>query len=164
MSTLSELSRALIEADEIMNPDEFDPALLVGELKGKVDSVKWKIDQWEAEAKTLEENWIAPLVARQKALKTKAEKLREYCAFVLKRDDLEILPGNAFALKLRKSESVEVDVEPTAQDALKYDFVRTKISYAWDKKALAAKLKAKEELPFCRIKTNFSAQFQVKKD
>lgn len=164
MSTLSELSRALIEADEIMNPDEFDPALLVGELKDKVDSVKWKIDQWEAEAKALQENWIEPLVARQKALKTKADKLREYCAFVLKRDELEILPGNAFALKLRKSESVEVDLEPTAQDALRYDFVRTKIKYEWDKKALAAKLKAKEELPFCRLKTSFSAQFQVKKD
>lgn len=164
MSTLSELSRALIEADEIMNPDEFDPALLVGELKDKVDSVKWKIDQWEAEAKALQENWIEPLVARQKALKTKADKLREYCAFVLKRDELEMLPGNAFALKLRKSESVEVDLEPTAQDALRYDFVRTKIKYEWDKKALAAKLKAKEELPFCRLKTSFSAQFQVKKD
>jgi hypothetical protein len=164
MSTLSELSRALIEADEVMDPDEFDPALLVGELKDKVDSVKWKIDQWEAEAKALQENWIEPLLARQKALKTKADKLREYCAFVLKRDELEVLPGNAFALKLRKSESVEVDLEPTAQDALRYDFVRTKITYAWDKKALAAKLKAKEELPFCRLRTNFSAQFQVKKD
>lgn len=164
-STLSELSNALIALDEEMDPDQFDPAQLIGDLKDKVDSIKFKIDEWEAQAKNLRENWIEPLMSRQNALQRKADKLREYCAYVLKRDELEVLPGKAFALKLRKSQAVEVDQNPGPHEALEFvDLVNTKITYAWNKKALAEKLKSNQDLSFARLVTNYSAQFVVKKE
>lgn len=163
--TLSELSSALIALDEEMDPEAFDPAALVGELKDKVDGIKFKIDEWEAQAKNLKENWLEPLTARHNALLKKADKLREYCAYVLKRDELEMLPGKAFALRLRKSQAVEVDANPSPTEALQYgELVNTKITYAWNKKALADKLKANEDLKFARLVTNYSAQFVVKKE
>lgn len=163
--TLSELSTALIALDEEMDAEAFDPAALVGELKDKVDSIKFKIDEWEAQAKNLKENWLEPLTARHNMLLKKADKLREYCAYVLKRDELEMLPGKAFALKLRKSQAVEVDTNPGPMEALEYmDFVNTKIAYTWNKKALAERLKSNQTLSFARLVTNYSAQFVVKKE
>lgn len=163
--TLSELSSALIALDEEMDPEAFDPAVLVGELKDKIDGIKFKIDQWESQAKNLKENWLEPLTSRHNSLLKKADKLREYCAYVLKRDEVEMLPGKAFSLKLRKSQAVEVDANPNFQDACKYaDLVNTKITYAWNKKALAEKLKTDQDLKFARLITNYSAQFVVKKE
>ena len=163
--TLSELSSALIALDEEMDPEAFDPAALVGELKDKVDGIKFKIDEWEAQAKNLKENWLQPLTARHNALLKKADKLREYCAYILKRDELEMLPGKAFSLKLRKSQAVEVDANPGPTDAFQYvDLVNTKITYAWNKKAIADKLKANEDVKFARLVTNYSAQFVVRKE
>ena len=163
--TLSELSSALIALDEEMDPEAFDPAALVGELRDKVDGIKFKIDEWEAQAKNLKENWLEPLTSRHNALLKKADKLREYCAYVMKRDELEMLPGKAFALKLRKSQAVEVDANPSPTEALQYgELVNTKITYAWDKKKLAEKLKANEDVQFARLVTTYSAQFVVKKE
>lgn len=164
MSTLSELSSALIALDEEMDAEAFDPATLVGDLKDKVDSIKFKIDEWEAQAKNLEENWIKPLAQKKKMLEKKAEKLREYCVFVLKRDDLEMLPGNAFSLKIRKSEAVEVDRDPNVLEAFEFvDLVNTNVTYSWKKKALAEKLKKEGPLEWCRIKNNYFAQFVIRK-
>lgn len=165
MSTLSQLSSALVALDEEMDAESFDPAQLVGDLKDKVDSIKFKIDEWESQAKNLDENWIKPLTQKKKMLEKKADKLREYCAFVLRRDQIEMLPGNAFSLKLRKSEAVEVDREPNPIEAVNFiDLVNTTITYAWKKKALADKIKAEGPLEWARIKNNFSAQFVVRKD
>lgn len=165
MKTLSELSSALVALDEEMDAEAFDPAQLVGDLKDKVDGIKFKIDAWEYEAKNLKDNWIDPLKSRHDTLLKKADKLREYCAYVMKRDELEMLPGKAFALKLRKSQAVEVDANPSPTQALQYgELVNTKITYAWDKKKLAEKLKANEDVKFARLVTNYSAQFVVKKE
>lgn len=165
MKTLSELSAALVALDEEMDAEAFDPAQIVGDIKDKVDGIKWKIDQWKAQVNAIQENWIDPLTNRKKTLQKKIDKLEEYCAFVLRRDQIEMLPGNAFSLKLRQSDSVEVDVDPTPVQALELnDLVRTKISYAWDKKKLAEKLKANEQLNFCRLVKNYSVNFVVRKD
>jgi len=150
--------------DDDLAPEDFDPAEAVGELKDKIDSIKWRLDSWEAHAQALDENWLKPLAARRKSILGKAEKLREYVAFVMKRDNLQTLPGHAFRVDLRAYESIEALSAPTANEALAYrPYVKTTISYAWDKKALKPALKSGEMAEFAKIQTSYSPKFEVKK-
>jgi len=150
--------------DDDLAPEDFDPAEAVGELKDKIDAIKWRLDSWEAHAQALDENWLKPLAARRKSILGKAEKLREYVAFVMKRDNLETLPGHAFRIDLRAYESVEVLSAPTASEALLYKpWVKTTINYVWDKKELKTKLKQGLMTEYATIKTSYSPKFEVKK-
>lgn len=164
MSSLSTLSGSLSMLDDDLAPEDFDPEAIVGELKDKIDSIKWRLDSWEAHAQALDENWLKPLAARRKSILGKAEKLREYVAFVMKRDNLETLPGHAFRVDLRAYESIEVLAAPTASEALKHkQWVKTTITYAWDKKELKPALKEGLMADYAIIRTTFAPKFEVKK-
>jgi len=82
----------------------------------------------------------------------------------MQRDNVETLPGHAFRVDLRAYESIEVLAAPTATESLAYrPFVKTTISYAWDKKALKPALKSGEMAEFAKIQTSYSPKFEVKK-
>ena len=164
MSSLSALSGALAMLDDDLAPEDFDPSEAVGELRDKIDAIKWRLDSWEAHAQAIEENWLKPLAARRKSLLSKAEKLREYTAFIMQRDNIKTLPGNAFRVDLRAYESIDVLAAPTASEALQYKpLVKTTITYAWDKKELKPALKEGLMADYAKIKTTYAPKFEVKK-
>lgn len=162
--TLSELTSVLQAIDDDLLPAEFEVEALVGDIRDKVDAIKWRIDSWLAHAEAIERDWLEPLTARKKALEGKAAKLKEYCAHVMSRDNCEKLPGSAFALSLRQSTSVEVTEAPTPTAAMERpDICQTKISYQWDKKAIAELLKGGNELPFAKLKSSTYVTFTTNK-
>jgi len=162
--TLGELTNVLQMIDDDLLPSDFEVEELVGDIRDKVDAIKWRIDSWVAHAEAIERDWLEPLTARKKALLGKAEKLKEYCAFIMQRDQCEKLPGSAFALSLRKSTSVECEASPTPEDAIERPiYCKTRVAYQWDKTAIAAALKAGKELPFAKLKSSTYVTFTTNK-
>lgn len=162
--TLSELTSVLQMIDDDLLPADFEVEALVGDIRDKVDGIKWRIDSWLAHAEAIERDWITPLTARKKALEGKAQKLKDYCAHVMARDNCDKLPGSAFALSLRQSTSVEVTEAPTPTAAMERpDICQTKISYQWDKKAIGELLKSGNELPFAKLKSSSYVTFTTNK-
>ena len=104
MTSLSDLSNLLTLIDDDLAPEDFDPEAVVGEIRDKIDSIKWKLDEWQAHADTIQSEWIYPLTKRKKALEGKIERLKDYCTHVMTRDKVTSFPGNAFRIDLdRKS-------------------------------------------------------------
>lgn len=162
--SLGDLTTILQMIDDDMLPEDFEVESLVGDISQKVDGIKWRIDSWLAHAEAIERDWITPLTARKKALEGKAQKLKDYCAYVMARDNCEKLPGGAFALSLRKSTSVETLESPTPNDAIERPaYCKTSVAYKWDKSAIADALKAGKELPFAKLKSSTYVTFTTNK-
>lgn len=164
MKTLSELTNLLALVDDDLAPEDLELESLVGEVADKVDSIKWRIDSWLAHAEAIEKEWLEPLTRRKKALEGKAQRLKDYCAFVMARDNAEKLPGSAFTLSLRKREAVECELPATALAALEMpQFCETKMQYQWKKTAIAEALKNGVEVPGAKLRTSTYVQFTASK-
>jgi len=50
--------------DDDLAPEEFEVEEIVGEIRDKVDAIKWRIDSWLAHADAIQKEWIDPLTAR----------------------------------------------------------------------------------------------------
>jgi hypothetical protein len=159
--SLKDLLDKLSHLDDDDLPDEFDAALLVGDIKDKVDSIKWKIDAWEAEAENIEKNWIAELKRRSDSLKKKAECLYNYMKKEMIAHENYKLPGNLFRAQIQKTKaSVVIDVEAGPEHFLAYpELVVQKINYAWSKDAIKDKIDNGTELPFARLKEGHCVRF-----
>jgi hypothetical protein len=117
--------------DPDLPPDQFDPEKLVGEIKGKVDAIKWRRDSWKAEAE-LVQLWIKKLQARKASLLGKRDRLSAYVKAKMMFDKFTKLPGDLCRVQLVKKSRVKFTTEPTAQIYLDYpDLVQQKVHYAW---------------------------------
>lgn len=164
MATLNELITQLQTLDDDLHPNEFDPEELIGDIKDKVDAIKWQIDEWLAKAESIQLKWIDPLNDRRRALEGKAQRLKDYVAYCMARDGFEKLPGNAFGASLRKATSVETETAPGPDEAMTMPaFCKTKVTYAWDKTAIAEALKSGRELPFAKLKSSSFVVFTAAK-
>lgn len=164
MTSLSDLSNLLNMIDDDLAPEDFEPEAVVGEIRDKIDSIKWKLDEWQAHADTIQSQWIDPLTKRKKAIEGKIERLKDYCTHVMTRDKVTSFPGNAFRIDLRHRQSVEVKVFPGSHEALTHpDYVKTKITYDWDKLKLLEKLRQGDSLDFASLKTKNYVTFPVSK-
>ena len=155
--------------DDIAEED-FNPAILVGDLKDKVDAIKWRIDKWESEADTLQTEWIDPILAKKKAILKKVESIKEYCRFYMKQHEFDKLPGNAFEMRMQKiAPKVAVTVEADANLSLTYPaLVKRCTTYAWDKAALRDHLKEAENgegerFIYASLQENTCLRFYTKK-
>jgi hypothetical protein len=164
VTSLSDLSNLLNLIDDDLAPEEFEPEAIVGEIRDKIDAIKWKLDAWQAHADSIQTDWIDPLTKRKKALEGKIERLKDYCTHVMTRDKVTSFPGNAFRIDLRHRQSVECKVAAGSTDALTYpEYVKTKITYDWDKIKLLEKLRQGESLDFASLKTKNYVTFPVAK-
>jgi len=152
--------------DDELPPEDFDPAALIGDIKDKVDAIKWKIDDWEYKAKMLEEAWIKPLQQKIRSLKGKADGLKDYMKAQMIEHSFEKLPGQAFRAQLQNSKaSVVVDKEPLFQDFQAYPaYVRQDVSYTWNKVAIKDDLDLGKEINFARLKPNKTLRFYSQGD
>lgn len=159
--SLKDLLDKLSHIDDDLPPEEFDPALLVGDVKDKVDAIKWKIDAWEAEAENIQKNWIAELKRRSDLLKKKAERLSDYMKSQMMEHNYEKLPGNMFRAQIQKAKAtVLVDMEPGPEHFIAYpELVVQKINYAWSKDAIKDKIDNGTELAFARLKESKCLRF-----
>lgn len=153
-NTLRELLSKLDHLDDENLPADFDAASLVGDVKDKVDAIKWRIDSWLNEAKQIETQWIAELSRRKEALEKKALRLKEYLHSQMNEHGYDKLPGKMFRVALQKAApSVEVFEDPTAQHMLTYpDYVVQSVNYRWNKDAIRERLQNGSDLSFAKLR------------
>jgi hypothetical protein len=164
-NTLATILDKLKLIDDDLSPEDFDPAV-VGDLKDKVDAIKWRLDAWNAEAAALDD-WVDMLTHRRNSMLRKAEKLKEYVAHEMIQHGFETLPGEMVRVDLRVAQpSLKIELAADATAYLKYpNFVVQKTIYNWDKKALkeAMAMDGARDLPTCSLETTKFIKFEVRK-
>lgn len=162
--SLRELLENLAQVDDDLPPEEFDPAAVVGDLKEKVDAIKWRLDEWEAKAK-IADAWAQTFKARADSLRRKAEKLEDYVVTQMEINGYETLPGNLMRVDLHTTKSVECLTKATPELYLQFNcFMRQETSYNWDKKAIKEALEKGEKLEFATLKQGKHPRFFLKKE
>ena len=164
--SLRQILNKLSMMDEDMTPEDFNPQEIVGDLKDKVDSVKWRIDTWRAQAQMIEDEWIAQLTAKRKALLAKAKKLSDYVKEQMILHKFESLPGSLVRIDLKASPvAVKYQKEAGPEDFIKFgdDLVKQKIDYDWNTSNIRDLLKAGAKLPFAELTQDTHIRFHLKK-
>jgi len=167
---LKEMLAKFADIDRLMDENEdFDAAELIGDLRDKVDAIKYRIDTWESEIEALQTAWIDPLTVKKKALQSKIDRLKEYCRFYMKQNQFTKIPGNAFELR----EQILAPLVKTAPAGPKMalDFptlCKAKPNvYAWDKNKLREILKDPEQAEiyksYATLQPNSCFRFYTKK-
>lgn len=163
--SLRDILENLKAIDDDLSPEDFDPAAVVGDLKDKVDAIKWRIDSWNSQAKQIQECWIDQLAKKKISLERKAEKLESYVLEQMLLNGFEKLPGHMMEVTVRKNNpAVEISLDAGPETYLQYDnLVIQKTIYQWDKKKVKELLESGTELNFARITRGNRVAFTPKK-
>lgn len=158
---LRELLGRLQDIDDDLLPEEFDPAQIVGDIKDKVDAIKWRLDEWAAQAKMIEEEYLKPLAQKKAAILGKAERLKDYVRFQMVTNGFEKLPGEMFRVQVQDSPpSVDTKEFADARMYLNYpEYVVQETTYKWNKEALKDALNGGEVLTFAELKRGKHVRF-----
>ena len=138
--------------------------IIVNQLPQKVDGCAQWIDKLADDAKRARE-YARKFGEAARQIEAQIERFESYVLRAMKKNGFEKLPGEAFQVSLRKSSSIATTRQPTADDALSDlgRFVRTKITYEWDKAAIKDALKAGNDLDFAHVDQSTSVQFSIRK-
>lgn len=150
--SLDELLLALSSLDDAATL-EFDPAQIVGDLKGKVDAIHTVIGRLDAEQDRLA--GIASQFSKAAAgVYNNARRLEAYLLASMQKHNYEKLPGELFRVQVQSgADALDVERNPSADDYVKDpDLVTRKVSYAWNKDKAKEKLLAGESLPDMKLK------------
>ncbi len=153
-NSLGQMLEALRDLDNDMLPEMFDPAAIIGDIREKVDAIKWRLDKWKHEAEMIDEDYIQPLRAKRESILQKHRKLVDYVNSEMVRLEVEKIPGNMFRVQLQASPKSLIVKEPAdAKMFLNYsEYVLQKTTYDWNKEALREALDAGESLTFAELK------------
>lgn len=162
MGSLKEILNQLAALDA--DDESLDPAVVVGELNGKVDGIKAKIDEWEAEIERLEK-WEHDIALRISTYQNAIKRLTKYVEYEMTRHKYEKLPGEIWEMKWKKNPpKVDIDIPADAKTYLSYrEFMGQKTSYNWDKVKLKEAIKAGQKFDFARLVQDQKIVFGVKK-
>lgn len=155
--------------------DQQDDAQLMytlDEIKILMDFMIQKVDGCAQYADTLEDHAARARdyarkftdIARQ--CEARYEKFLSYIKQAMERHGFEKLPGDAFQVAIRQNPVAVITYRsPTADDALSEleRYIKTKISYEWDKTAIKEAMKAGITLDFANLETTTRAAFSVRK-
>lgn len=160
-NSLGEMLEQLRDLDDDMIVEEFDPAALLGDIKDKVDAIKWKMDDWEYKANMIIEQYITPLQKKVNSLLGKKDRLKAYVTSEMKRLEVEKIPGHMFRIQLQKSNpSLEIRVPADAHMYLNYsDMVIQRTIYDWDKEKIRKYIDEGETFTFAELKQNKHIRF-----
>lgn len=118
--TLMSLLEQLTAADDAIARPDFDPVLLAGELRGKVDALKFVTDRMDAVEKFLR-GVAKPIAAKASAIKNNRERLRKYIAESMRSQKFEKIPGETFEVVLMDSPpALIMERSATAEDFEKF--------------------------------------------
>jgi len=143
-TTTGEILSVLAMADDgVVAATPAEMAALGAKLAAKIDGNKYV--QTEIAAKLKEFGALKKRVdATIKALKGQAERQKQYLAFHMNQQKLEIIPGVLWKVRLTRDQKVKFKRDVTELDAELYpNFV--KVTYEWSKSALSAALEAGDE-------------------
>jgi len=142
LETLRQVEDSLVEMT-----DEEVKALL-GDVKGKVDSIYEVITRMLAEEIRLKEA-AAALTARARNMKNSVARLKSFCVYAMKADGTSELMGKNFDVKLNKRVTPTVkDLNITPDIFMELNEVKeglVKREYSFDKKAMKDLFKASPE-------------------
>jgi hypothetical protein len=154
MSTLRELSKELIEVQDLaMDPDIPAEAIkdtldgMVGLFNEKAVNVVHVILNADSDIAALDTE-IKRLSARKSAIQNGQDRLREYLRWNMEATDISKISCPLFTITLAKGRDVAI-VED--ESALPDEFVRVKTTIAPDKVAILAALKEGQDIPGAHI-------------
>jgi hypothetical protein len=150
---------ALQAADEALTLP-IDPAQLVGDLRDKVDSIKYVIDRFEAFAEFMKVR-IAPLMKARQSAENNRDRLRSYLAINMTQHNFQEVPGREYRIALQESQpSLEVTRQPTAADYLAApELVELVKSYRWKNDVIKDALMAGDTYEFARLNKGKHVKF-----
>lgn len=143
--------------------EDFNPEEAVGDVKDKIDAIKYRLNEWAARAKMIDEDWLLPLAARKKAILSSHGRLEAYLSTQMAVRGFETLPGHAFRVDLVNSTPAVVVVCEPNGDALNEFGWAVKTNYSWDKAKLKEALQAGVQLSFAELKQGKHLRFYPKK-
>lgn len=164
-NTLRELLEKFKFIDDDLPPEDFKPEELVGDIRDKVDSIKFKLDEWRAKADAIKKEWVSKLQVKAQSLEKKADRLELYVYEQMVHHNFETLPGTLVRIDLQNSpSSVEIEMPANPDMYLQYsNYMAAETDYRWDKKAIKAALEAGKELPWAHLRQNRHVRFYPRK-
>lgn len=146
-------------ADLDLDPQTLADTLesLGGELQTKAQNVALFVRSLEADADAARQ-WAKDATDRAKAMEARAERIRDYLASSLETCGVEKIEGPGVVIGFRKSSAVVIDGE----DLIPAEYMRQKPAPAAepDKAAIAAAIKAGNEVPGAHIEQRRSLQIR----
>lgn len=141
-----ELLFRLNQNDEGKPLEEDDFNELIGDLKGKIDGIKYFISKCEAESKRLAEDYLIPIAKRKQACDNSVKTLKNWVTQTMIKQKYPYLEGDLFKVKIQEKKGISENggISLDAKSFLKYKGL-IKRSYSWDKKALGAAFKSDPE-------------------
>lgn len=166
LPSLWQLQDRLAEAEEqINNADDARLQEIMGDIRHKVDGVKYMIDILESEASRFK-LYKDQMAQRQKSLEKAAERIKRYTITCLRAHDTEFEVGLTWTAKIAQSEKlVTFKDSPDESDyvalGLNYPVIRQK--YEWDKNEIKSLLKSGNQdlLAYAKIDKSDNLNFKT---
>lgn len=146
-----------------LTSEELD--IVVKQLPAKVDGCAQWVDKLTDDAKRARE-YARKFTEAARQIEAQAERFLGYVKHAMEKNGFEKMPGDAFQVAVRQNPpSVVTTRSPNADDALSEleRFVKTKITYDWDKTAIKEALKAGATFDFASMESSTRVQFSVRK-
>jgi hypothetical protein len=159
--SLGQLLEKLAPIDDLLPAEEFDPEVVVGDIREKIDGINFRLKDWEAKEKMIRATLLKVVQQRIKALKGKREKLIAYVKDQMVKHDFDKLPGLIHRAQLSDSKGKLItDFDPLFQHYKAYPkYVKQVVTYEWIKDALREDLEAGIPLSFARIEPGKTLNF-----
>lgn len=160
-NTLGQMMELLRDLDDDMLPEEFDPEALIGDIKEKVDAIKWRMDTWKHTAKMIDEEYVQPLQKKIKAIMGKHDRLKDYVTKEMLRLGVEKIPGHMWRVQIQSSTpSLETTAPADASMYVNYpELVKVLTTYKWDTEAIKVFIDAGESFTFATVKQGKHIRF-----
>lgn len=163
--TFDDLLSMLARADDGLTLD-LDPALVVGELRGKVDSIKYVVDRMEGLA-AYHKALADAHAAKRKSVETNLARLKAYVTSQMEAFGFDKVPGDEWRVQLQANppalEILEAPTEKHREQYPTYTETVTEIRWRHDRLKLDLQSGALQEweCPFAKITQGRRAQFYV---
>lgn len=159
--TLADLVSQLAALDDSLT-QEFDPAILVEDIRNKVDDIKFIVDRLGAFDQAIKAQ-IEPLARARASANRNLESLKRYVAQSMQDNHFERLPGNTWRIQLQDNPGmVEFTREPSMEDAHNFPgVVEVVTQYRWRVGVIKEMLQEGGEFTFAKLKKGKHCRFYL---
>lgn len=164
MSTAQMLSVCSAIDEGLLTLTDEQHQMLTDQLRSKPDSLRYVVDELTDQAKR-HRDYAREHMESARVAEAHAERLKNYLAWAMRRFGFEKLTGEQWQISLRKSERIDVvgEADETAAQHAP-EFVRTKVSYEWNKAAIKDAVKSGTyPLANAQLTEHYSPQFKANK-
>jgi hypothetical protein len=146
--TFASLVSALARADDDLSDPNFDPALLLSDIRDKVDAIHFVLERMDAVSAWLKDI-AAPFLSKSKTITSNHARLRSYVVHVMQQNQFHALPGEKVKVTLMNSPpSLVMEREASSLDYQAYpEYVQIERRYKWNTEKIKEDLLKGKELP-----------------